>query len=995
MEKFSESFQNRKNDQKSGKLERWLSPLFWRGGLQQDDGSQKIVVPCTFDSSVTNTGCSHYYKRMETMDIDSEEAPELWRNRDAATKLFARERLTSNHAGPLQDMPLAASFDVDTCLARLRRDKASVVRDAFGAAAYTVLLALEKDENKQREAHSSSRADTAPFLPPLVQKWQQLQDVRTKSMTQVCDAKEKRTIKSTTASRGPSRAASPKPGPSTKPTALMPTSAATSDSRLIVSRAVLCTAASITFDRLTPAYEGHDLDVIQVPQNNEKNTSSQGSMPPTVNMGAVKLQAQTLGDRVATLTANSTRRSRQRYDYRRDNARYAKSPRSVLQISNPFSLKSKENVINDEIENDDGLRFPPNPMLKGAGVTEEWKSVVLPRFKAVLQTGCGHAVYCDVEWHTRHGRIANLLNELSDESLGPHLIITTRPQVEAFAQEFESIDSRVRLVSSTSLDTRGLTVLTYAGSKARRRKLRDHFPSATGLRDSSFHVMVMSYTDFLEDYLHVCQLPYQAVILDEGWSFLAAAHIDSVSSIGALWEHGMFCTAGQHFGLAGTMQKFWDFSVDEPSREQVKTACTGLTARHRILTTRSVYAGSRDSRHQGPVPSLVKFLIPHFPDVVRDEWDRSKIETDGKSMEHMRKLAARSIIVYHPNAPHDDLYKLALDGLNGLLTCTDRSQEPNVPVVIDDETFISENKALHSRRSALACFGQIAIKSWLRYELGSASFKVIEEAVRRSGAHGYVCEEIVTASSLTSSGATGAVCGTMAYRLAVRCGRSFGSELGLRQHLAAMHAPPGTWLCRTCGVDCGTSPSRTAHERGCGQPPPGADEPVGIKGGDDPSTVQGTGTGQKQLGPPSVVGKKAKKKKGGPSASAAGPKEKDSDGSFRVPGYRGVWVNPAGKHFVKIGGERLKKDDSNDVLYFDSTDDAAKKYDELIRERGLEKSDGLNFNEDGTRIVHEDNNPAAAAGRGFEIMGGGASSVVPALSVINIKVKFCLASRKK
>ena len=448
----------------------------------------------------------------------------------------------------------------------------------------------------------------------------------------------------------------------------------------------------------------------------------------------------------------------------------------------------------------------------------------------------------------------------------------------------------------------------------------------------------------------------------------------------------MFSTAGQHTGLAGTMQKFWDFSVDNPSQEQVKTACTGLTARHRILTARSVYAGYLHSRHQGPVPSLVKFLIPHFSDEVQAEWDRSKIETDGNSMEHMRKLAARSIVVYHPNAEHGDLYKLALDGMNGDLPSADRSQEPDVPVVISDETFVNENKVFHSRRAALTCFGHIELKAWMRYELGSASFKVIDDAIRRSGAHGYVCEEIVTASSLTSSGATGAVCGTMAYRLAVRCGRSFGSDLGLRQHVAAMHAPPGTWLCRSCGVDCGTSPSRTAHERSCGQPPPGADEPGGTQGGDSLSTEQGTGTGQRHFGIISVVGKKGKKKKTGPAAISAGPTDKDSDGSFRVPGYRGVWVNPAGKHFVKIDEERLKKDDANDVLYFDSTDDAAKKYDELIRERDLEKSDGLNFNEDGTRIVHQDSNPAAAAvGRGLEIMGGDASSVVPALSVINIK----------
>ena len=33
-----------------------------------------------------------------------------------------------------------------------------------------------------------------------------------------------------------------------------------------------------------------------------------------------------------------------------------------------------------------------------------------------------------------------------------------------------------------------------------------------------------------------------------------------------------------------------------------------------------------------------------------------------------------------------------------------------------------------------------------------------------------------------------------------------------------------------------------------------------------------------------------------------GPEDKDEDGYFRVPGYRGVWVNPMGKHLVKING---------------------------------------------------------------------------------------------
>ena len=757
---------------------------------------------------------------MDPMNVDVVSSSS-WRVRDAAQGLVERGLVPSDTV-----MPISNSFDVDTCLARLRRDKAVIVRDAFGAAAQTVLHAVQKERTDA--ANGTIAKDS---LPPLVEQWQQLQDIRANSMARAQEAKDRkkgRTSEMTSsvvkgAAKGSKTPADSKKirsaSPKASAPALMPTSAATSDSRATVSKAVLCTAASIAFDLLTPAFEGHDLDVVDVPQNNPKNTSAEGNQPPTVNMGAVLLQAQTLGQRVASLAENSKRRSRQRYEYRRDNALYAKSPRSVLQVANPFASKKSSMDVDDEIDmNLDTMKFPTPP--KGIGITEHWKSLCLPRFKSVLEKGSGHAVYCDVEWSTRHARIANLLEELADSTWGPHLIVTTRPEVDAFAQEFDSVDSQMRLILRKSASDDGLRVLTYTGSKSRRRKLREHFASATGSPDSSFHVMVTSYSDFLEDYLHLCQLPYQAVILDDGWSWLAAAHIDCNSSIGTIWEQGIFSTSDQYTGLAGTMGKEWDFSDDDLSRDQVKKACIGLTARHRILTSPSVYAGSRDSRHQGPVPGLVKFLLPHFPDTVGEEWDRSRIEQDAPSMGHLRKLAGRSIVVYQASSQQNDLYQLALDGMNGKLPSGGRSRDPLVPVVIQDETFVADGKFSQSRRSALACFGPDS-RSWMRYELGSASLQVIQDVMRSSGAHGYVCEEVVTASSLTSSGATGTVSGTMAYRLAVRCGRCFGSELGLRQHMAAMHAPPGTWLCRTCGVDCGTSPSRTAHERTCGQPPPG------------------------------------------------------------------------------------------------------------------------------------------------------------------------------
>lgn len=143
--------------------------------------------------------------------------------------------------------------------------------------------------------------------------------------------------------------------------------------------------------------------------------------------------------------------------------------------------------------------------------------------------------------------------------------------------------------------------------------------------------------------------------------------------------------------------------------------------------------------------------------------------------------------------------------------------------------------------------------------------------------------------------------------------------------------------------------------------------------------TQGSGKpGRQQHGPTGVVGKKgAKAGQGG----GQGPEEKDADGSIRVPGYRGVWVNQAGKHFVKITGERLTGPGGDDVLYFDSVDEAAKKHDSVLKTKKTSGKAEYNFKDDGSRIIYEDVSTSSTTG-----LGGSASSVVPALSVINIKV---------
>ena len=144
-----------------------------------------------------------------------------------------------------------------------------------------------------------------------------------------------------------------------------------------------------------------------------------------------------------------------------------------------------------------------------------------------------------------------------------------------------------------------------------------------------------------------------------------------------------------------------------------------------------------------------------------------------------------------------------------------------------------------------------------------------------------------------------------------------------------------------------------------------------------------------------TVGQNSKKKATSTSAKASTTAQ-DKDGCFRVPGYRGVWVDPKGKHFIKIDGKALTNENdtgpvaetTSGCVLFESSDDAARKYDETMKQREAAE---LNFKSDGSRIAYDEETSSAVAGRGLEMLGGGASSVVPALSVINIKVRVNVA----
>lgn len=907
-----------------------------------------------------------------------------WRLRDMSHRiLYHRYGPESDTVAPRQssgNMHTSNLFDRESCLARLRRERAGVARSAFDAAATAVLEAVEKSlEQHAKKYRRKSMTFEQDELPPFLTEWLKLEELRLGSLERAHNNKDyakqplapgarkiRKPKETSVAVDAPSENSTQKDAAREAPKFTRNTpasSAAALDSRQTNSRAMLCVAGNVCFDALTPPLPGFDMDVTDIPQNPANGEGSSS----TVNMGNVVVEAQAMGQRAIAVAVNGSRRSFQRYQYRKDNLRFdlKRNRKSFFRMKNPFQLKGlgEQDDRNESIAFETAVPYQPIP----DAVTEAWSENCLPRFLSILKDGASHSLYHDIEWWTRHGRIANLFQVMAQEqeNFGTHLIITTEPEVVRFAQEFQPVNRHQTLLAHINAES--LRALIYSGDRDLRRRLRSYFPKATGLVESPFHVLITSYKAFLEDYLHFCQVPFETVVVDDGASWMAAARGDPNSPVGTLWDTAIWSTK-DHVGLAGTSYKRWDFTVDEIPLQAQKDAWIGLTARNRILTASVMDVQQRSSVDVIPVSGLVFFVAPHYATAVREEWDRSRIHTDHSSMEHFRKLLARSTVVHHPGE-EQDMRALAMDALNGRLPSPDRASDPEVPDIIPDEQFVSDGKVAYSRRASLLWLGHPE-RSWLRYELGTVSFQPILNALSRSNTYGHFCEETITASCTTSSGATGQVAGTMAYRLAIHCNRHFGSEQGLRQHLSALHAPPLTWLCRTCGTDCISSQARTHHERSCGQ-----------AAGDSKTKEPIGGQGSRQhFGPVGVVGKKKGQKPGVAAAKQAGaaPEDKDPDGSFRVPGYRGVWVNPKGKHFVKVKGTIVKVGD--ETLFFDSIEEAAKAHDSAVKKQGCDPKTELNFQEDGTRIVYEEVTTSSTTG-----LGGSANNVVPALSVINIK----------
>jgi hypothetical protein len=460
-----------------------------------------------------------------------------------------------------------------------------------------------------------------------------------------------------------------------------------------------------------------------------------------------------------------------------------------LVVSNPFAYDGDDAMTdveggfsddNQSIGGGGGGSLPKYDKLNDT----EWIKTSKPRLLSILRTGAGNAILHDKEWTCRAFRVVNLLQNLavphpssnansesdfahwndirlsgkSTKSLvrgfpnyGPHLIVTPSGQdFDTYVAAFHQLGSGSNRVSGGGFgrekNCRGvfktnpgevkLKALSYRGDKSSRRRVWKHFANSFGgLPDSTYHVVVTTYADFVEDYTHFCQVPFQAVVMDDGMSWLGCAHYDPQGDLGKVWNSAIWSNKSTQASN----------KKEGESKEESKLHI-GLTARHRILVASCMHAKYRGQVYKAPVPGLLTFLTPQFTDVIREDWERCKLYNCKKSMEHIRLLLARSIVVYSGGCSIDKvsgLYELSLASMNGELP----GQQGSIAHEDDElDEWVKRQKIVQTRKFAAAWFRPL---SPMRKSFGKLSLDSIIATMKRSNALGFVCQEIVTASSLT------------------------------------------------------------------------------------------------------------------------------------------------------------------------------------------------------------------------------------------------------
>ena len=408
-----------------------------------------------------------------------------WRLREAAQALW-----DDRTEWVQKDGVLLMSTDFDVSVEVLQEHvNDQVTGRAFTLAARSVLHAMRQakkegndsdddDANTNGGSHGHYAYDSIPNLPVVLQVRQAIRKARAAALQRSLDNKEwaKRKVKPTTAA--PLKSLSSKGGPKAtkekKRKNAATASTATAEATTSNGGTPATTAAATTsnadtaapkFTRNTPASSAAALDqrftnsraILCAAGNIVLKGASSVSDPADIpqkdrltNLGAVVVDATVYGRRTLCLAENAARRAAWRYQFRQAHYKAQRvlllrndddddeAPLANLRLPNLFlGSKRREWLLNKDDEMM-GETWDYQPHL--GALTEAWESEGRATLTKILETDGRACLYYDTEWNSRHGRLGDFLrsqareneNDDSVSSLtwGPHLILTTQPEVD-------------------------------------------------------------------------------------------------------------------------------------------------------------------------------------------------------------------------------------------------------------------------------------------------------------------------------------------------------------------------------------------------------------------------------------------------------------------------------------------------------------------------------------------------------------------------------------